>query len=818
MSPEDLIAHFRSSDHTTQLLVDHLTAVASLARQYAAKIGCPNSGEAIGLGHDTGKAGSIFQNYLRSAVGLLDPDQDADYLDTRHYAGKIDHSTAGAQLMWRSLSKGDKQSQVLGQVLALCISSHHSGLIDALTPDGKDRFSERMGKDDAKTHCSEAFEKLQGPVLDRICELLADPETQGEVARLLRQIWERDRANEIVVRCKAGLAVRFLFSCLIDADRVDSADFEAPQGAALRGQHPGWEILIDRLEAHLDKIPDQYPIDPLRREISAHCRSGAVRDQGLFSLSVPTGGGKTLASLRFALHHARRHGLDRVIYVVPFTTIIDQNAQSVRNILDPQATGSIVLEHHSNLLPEKQTWQHKLLSANWDAPIVFTTSVQFLEALFGSGTRSARRMHQLAKSLLVFDEVQSLPIKTLHLFNNGLNLLVEQCGSTAILCTATQPLLDKIDPAKGALALKPDAELMPEVLPLFKQLERVKVLPKLKPAGWKDEEVAHLAQAEVLKAGSCLAVVNTKKSAQSLFRLCQGNADYPVFHLSTHQCPAHRKDLLEKIKALLVAEKPVLCISTQLIEAGVDVDFGSVIRCLAGLDSIAQAAGRCNRNGKGKVKGEVHVVNLEAENLGPLEEIAIGQKNARRILDEFEEDPESFDCDLIGPTAMKRYYQYAFFDRNQTEKMDFPLPATSFDRDDTLLSLLAENKKSKEEFLRINKNQPFNHYFAQSFMSAAKNFAAIDTPTQGVIVPYGSKGRELIGALCTEEDLAKRRKLLAQAQQYSVNLFNHERGRLPQGALVEVTQLGLFYLDERHYHEDFGFTLEPIGKMEVYFV
>ncbi|PKO57596.1 MAG: CRISPR-associated helicase/endonuclease Cas3, partial [Betaproteobacteria bacterium HGW-Betaproteobacteria-18] len=335
----------------------------------------------------------------------------------------------------------------------------------------------------------------------------------------------------------------------------------------------------------------RYPVDHLRADISRHCLDAAPRECGIYTLTVPTGGGKTLASLRFALHHARAHDLDRVIYVIPYTSIIDQNADVVRQILEPGGVepGSVVLEHHSNLTPEKQNWRSKILSENWDAPVVYTTTVQLLETLFGAGTRGARRMHQLARAVLIFDEIQSLPVNCVHLFNNAMNFLADHCGSTAVLCTATQPLLDQVEASKGAIRILPGRELMPDKHRLFDELNRVEVLNLCKPGGWSQDETVALSREQISDSGSCLVIVNTKKAAQVLYRLCQGDIEARVFHLSTNMCPAHRKAILDTVRARLDQELPTLCFSTQLIEAGVDVDFGAVIRYAAGLDSIAQA-------------------------------------------------------------------------------------------------------------------------------------------------------------------------------------------------------------------------------------
>jgi CRISPR-associated endonuclease/helicase Cas3 len=414
-----------------------------------------------------------------------------------------------------------------------------------------------------------------------------------------------------------------------------------------------------------------------------HCLNGSQRSKGLYTLTVPTGGGKTLASLRFALHHAKKHGMDRVIYVIPFTSIIDQNAEVTRGILEPDGTlpGSVVLEHQSNLTPANQTWRGKILSENWDAPVIYTTSVQLLETLFGAGTRGARRMHQLANAVLIFDEIQTLPVNCVHLFNNAINFLVDLCGSTVVLCTATQPLLDKVDVNKGAIRIPADGELMPDVKKLFDDLKRVEVINQRKPGGWTMAEVVMLAQVEAGTAGSCLVIVNTKRSAQAIYRLCKEQAAIPVFHLSTNMCAAHRKSILAEVRARLKNQEPTLCVSTQLIEAGVDVDFGAVIRFSAGLDSIAQAAGRCNRSGIRNI-GRVHVVNPQDENLSMLQDIQMGKEKAEWVLDDYKEDPAQFDCNPIGPDAMKLYYDRYFFARKTT--MDYPISEKSLGHNDRL--------------------------------------------------------------------------------------------------------------------------------------
>lgn len=829
------IAHRREGDGETQSLENHLLAVGRLAAVNAFKLKvatddscCPanlgSTGELLGLLHDLGKYSQAFQDYLGSAVGLIDQDAD-DFVDARQLRGRIDHSTAGAQFIWRRLSQVGPREAFVGEILALCIASHHSGLIDCLTPDGEDNFSRRVNKPEQSAHLEEALARIDGAVSIRVAELMDGTRLSLPLQRIagnIARLEQRESGSPQVLQFKFGLLVRFLFSCLIDADRVDTADFERPHAGRLRyhGRYPRWEELADRLEAHLAGFADRNPVDLLRREISEQCGFAASRQQGFFTLTVPTGGGKTLASLRFALHHARIHRLDRVIHVVPFTSIIDQNADLVRRILEPAGgaaeSGSIVLEHHSNLTPDEQTWRSKILSENWDAPVIYTTSVQLLETLFGAGTRGARRMHQLANAVIIFDEVQAVPLRCIHLFNNAINFLVEHCGSSVVLCTATQPLLDVVDPQKGAARFQPEDEIVLDVRRLFAALKRVDVRYRHRAGGWTDDDVATLAAGEIADTGSCLVIVNTRRAAFTLYNACAGRVGSAIFHLSTAMCPAHRRKVLAEIRERLTEHLPTLCISTQLIEAGVDVDFGSVVRYIAGLDSVAQAAGRCNRNGRRDI-GRVHVINPAEERIDRLIDIREGRDVAQRVLDEFEKNPGAFNDDLLGPEAMSTYFNYYF--ANRACEMAYPVRADVAMRDDSLLNMLAENNLAVYDYTQNRKNAPPLH-LRQAFMTAAKAFRAIDAPTQGVIVPFGVEGRDLVAQLCGSFKPELQFDLLRRAQQFAVNVFPHRFEALQRAdAISEIgTDIGVYHLRPEYYSDEFGLSDTPVVPMEPLYV
>lgn len=805
MAKRQFIAHRRTTDGEIQELLNHLLEVAKLSRRFSSKIGVPDLGELLGLLHDFGKYSRAFQDYIKSATGLLNPDIDDDYVEAIVLKGKIDHSSAGAQWIWeryRKYKTGNFQAgKFSGQILALCLASHHSGLIDCLKPDGKAGFLDRIGKKDEQTHLKECLEVADNELHQKLADL-ATTERIKDCLDFVQQINATDVSSTIRA-FRLGLWTRFLYSCLIDADRIDSADFENPGRKSARNMRPVvWSPAIARLEQYLENLVIRNDVDIIRRQISQECLTRSSAPQGLYKLTVPTGGGKTYSSIRFALHHAQKHNLEHVIYIIPYTSIIDQNAADIRRILEREGDEfSWVLEQHSNLEPEKQTWQSKLVADNWDAPIVFTTMVQFLETLFGGGTRGARRMHQLAKSVLIFDEIQTLPIKCFHLFCNALNFLVEHAQTTAILCTATQPVLERLkNPNKGQLMMSPNSELIENVAERFEQLNRVRISNKYRPQGWSETELTTLAVDEYKDKGNCLVIVNTKQWAQQLYLSCKEHIDERcLFHLSTSLCPAHRKLLLKKIKRHLRWNLPVLCISTQLIEAGVDVDFKSVIRFLAGLDSIAQAAGRCNRNGRGP-QATVHVVNPDQENIEMLNDIKEGRDKALRIFSEASDN-------LLAPSVMERYFEYYFFSR--ADEMDYPVDAKKAGRTDSLLNLLSENRGN----IAVT-----DLALKQSFMTAGNIFQVIDAPTQPVIVPY-KQGKEIIAELCAAFDPAKDYALLKRAQQYSVNVFPNVWKKLSENDAVIPIQPGLdiYFLDERHYSDDFGVSTEEVGTLSTLF-
>lgn len=852
---KEYIAHVRKSDGSEQLLYDHLTGTAEIAKNLATKIGLPLSGELIGLVHDLGKYSQAFQTYIRDSITYdnykdldLDEDEEAEILlKGKPKRGSVDHSTAGAIYLYEqfeniSTSRIDKitrektkigQGQLLADILFICVASHHSGMVNVVDKEGNRYLQNRKQKEEDKSHYQESLTNATNndvfSHLDKKVKSATLKEFTNIIASLLVDKSSTDKQKDFYI----GFYARMLFSCLIDADRSNSIAFEYPsQAHLLNYSRPDWQTAIDKVEALYDGFANKAknsppnPINHQRNLIASTCYETGQKAQGIYTLTVPTGGGKTLASLRFAVQHAKRHNLDRIIYIIPFTSIIEQNAQEVRDILEEKSSdgsydGDWLLEQHSNLEPDLQTWQSKLIMDNWNAPIVFTTMVQFLESCFGGGTKGVRRLHQLSRAVLIFDEIQTLPINCYYLFCNAINFLTSYASSTAVLCTATQPVLNNLPIAHNG-SLNPATEIIgnrDQLTELFDTLKRVEIHDHTEKPKDLDSLTGYISE-NFNQYASTLVIVNTKIWASQLYQtLSETIFEDELYHLSTGQCARHRKDLLEQIRGRLKQGLPTLVISTQLIEAGVDVSFASVIRFLAGLDSIAQASGRCNRHGEMKdeagnpSKGQVFIVKPATEGLNKLPTIALGKAQMERVVLPILAKPENKDKHLLDPDIMTAYFK-GFYDTDHAEKqMAYPV-----DDIHTVFGWLSNNS-TNVAVSNDNKQRIENGQFPklwQSFMEAGKAFKAIDAPTKAVIVPYGDDGRELITALySTQVNDKEFYKLVREAQQYSVNVFPFMLDKLiDAGAITQVRDTGILTLSEAFYDKQMGLNIEGDSKLD----
>jgi len=780
------VAHVRERDKKIQTVEDHLMGTGSDSEKYTSEIGLDSVGMILGLLHDLGKATEVFREYLLSETRILKSEK-------KWTKGSIDHSTAGAQYFCKmaETTAENKFERIAAELMEICILSHHGGLIDCIS-EGKDLFGKRLEKSSEDTRLSEAEAKLDSDLFKEIDDVL--PSAIKSLGRFVEQIYANEAPRER--EFKIGLLARFLLSCLVDADRTDTEDFEDPSNKKYRNltRKVSWDELLSRYYNRISSYPSETEIDVIRKNVSNQCYNSAKRPKGLYTLSVPTGGGKTLSSLRFALEHLKEHGMNRIIYVVPYTTIIDQNAKTVRNILEnEQDQGTVVLEHHSNLDPriseDIKAGPWKFASENWDSPIVFTTMVQFLDSLFSSGTQSLRRMHNLSNSIIIFDEIQAIPMKVVYLFNEALNFLVRYCGATALLCTATQPLLNDSE-LKHRLNIPVENEIVEDVTGLFESLRRTEIMRLKDGDNVELEDVLQLIENEILRNESILIIVNTKKAAKEIHKsVDERMKNVNLMYLSTDLCPADRTQKMENMRELLERREKLICISTQLIEAGIDIDFSVVIRSMAGLDSIAQAAGRCNRHGRSKECGRVYVANI-SENVETLEDIKIGRSCSERV---FNDNP-GID-DVIAPGIMKGYFENYLYDRKGV--MAYPLRGS-----DDMFELLSNNSSNYCRYKAIGNER--KHHLIHAFRTANENFFVIQ-PTKSVIVQFDETAKDLVVELCSETLKRPLKQLLRDAQRYSVNLYeNTFRFMNEKGLIVETSVDGIYYLVDEAYGKTYG--------------
>ncbi len=813
------LSHISSSgrEQTNQ---EHNENTAKLCEEYAATIGLQYVGRIAGLLHDLGKLKQVFEAYLRYSY---------QHPEDKNRRGTVNHASAGARyIMERYWSNVDKFRALTAQLISLSIAGHHGYIPDIINLDGTDCFDKRL-KPDKEVHYEESVTNF----LAECCsaeQLDADFENaRDEVAALYAHFSGYNKQQGFFA---LHLLAKYLYSCLIDADRYDTYLFmcdkkeEAPANT-----HALWTELSQNLERYLAGLGNTSPIGVLRKECSEACLHFAKQGKGIYRLALPTGAGKTLASLRFALNHAKEHDdIERIFYIIPYTTIIDQTSDCFKKALQRK---DVILEHHSNLiledkirqtlidkgflpkdtakLMEEELERYELLTERYDSPIILTTAVQFFNAFFG-GSQSMRRMHRFAKSVIIFDEVQTVPVKCIALFNSVCNFLADACGSTIVLCTATQPLLDKVRiPLK--LPQKPDMVERPA--DIHKSFKRVNVQDCHIAGGYDTEALSDFVMDKLEKNRSLLTILNTKREAASLYSaLTKLNKHLPaeeqffLCHLSTSMCPAHRRAIIDELVKSLgdpKFNKRIVCISTQLIEAGIDISFECVVRALAGLDSIAQAAGRCNRN-KTKDIGMVYIVNIAGENLSKLPDIKLGAEHCERVLGMYKDQPEVFDDDLLSPKAIEEYFKGYLKELEKDNKTAYPVKNLNVN----LYDLLSDNPHAVEAYIGRNKRNS-NLILRQAFSTAAENFEVIDSDTVSVLVPYEKEGKELITTLNGRSSLDQQRDALKRAQQYSVNLFRHQFDYLTKqkDAIKPLLNGGVLALNEAHYSETLGVVAEP---------
>ena len=763
---------------------------AAIGRSPLPRHGGYRGGLLAGLLHDMGKCTAPFQDYLEAA-----------FAGKNVRRGSVNHTFAGVRFLWERwhTDANPPMRRAAAELAAFAAGAHHA-LFDCIAPDGADGYAHRLEPLAEYADARAAFLRCcaDEEALDALC-VRAEAETKAVLDRCFTMAGALEgNARQTAFAFYASLLARLLLSAVIEGDRLDTASFML--GPPAEPPAYDWRTLLASVEAKLQALPADTEIDRARRAISDAARASARRETGIYRLDVPTGGGKTLTALRFALAHAAEKEKKRIFFVIPYLSILEQNAARIREYLQNDA---LVLEHHSNVVREAANGEalddNELLADSWRAPVVITTLVQLLNTFFDGRTSCIRRMQALCGSVLVIDEVQSAPRSLLSLMNLTLNFLSEVCGATVVLCSATQPHLEKL---RYPLRFAADADLVPCDGALWERFRRTELIDKRRSGGYDTAELAALAAETARKAGSLLLVCNTRAQARTLYAALGAVWSGKRRHLSTSMCTKHRKAVLEDVCAALNAREPLICVTTQLIEAGVDVSFGSVIRILAGMDNAVQAAGRCNRSGEYGELRPVLLVNYRGENLSRLPEIYHAQQVCEDLLLRFERDPAAFDGRPDSESALNVYYTLLYKNAN-TDASEGPLSKG----EPTLLELLSVNKGGTAKC-----SSAAQYTFRQAFRTAGDEFRVFDDHTQDVLVPYDGDGRALIDALGSEKarhDLAYRRSLLRQAAAYSISLYDYEvRALCEAGGLRNVTPDGAVRALSGHYDEETGFFTE----------
>ena len=709
-----------------QPLFEHLQKVADKAREFAEPLGFADVAKLAGLLHDLGKYSGPFQAYLEGK---------------RPASVETHHAVYGAALAFQRGWGGP----------AFAIAGHHAGLHDL--------------SDLQALVCGEKYDAVNriGPLVKRLEE---------ELGKVSNELAEPEFADPAKDKAVTEFYVRMLFSCLVDADFLDTEQFS--RGQERRSLKLDATLLLDRLQTHRSKFDSSGELNTLRNRVFEECLAKAAEPTGLFSLTVPTGGGKTLSGMAFALEHARRHGMQRVIVVIPYLSIIEQNAAEYRKVLDPRDEG-IVIEHHSAVAPkddndEQGRSPEELAAENWDAPIIVTTSVQFIESLFANRTSKCRKLHNIANSVVLLDEVQTLPAHLLNPLLHVLRDLRENYRTSFVFSTATQPAFRRNTSLPHGFDENEVKEIASQPGELFQKLGRVIYEVRTTESGF-----AELAE-EWASEPQALGVVNTRKQAAEWWELLRGKKLDGVLHLSSAMCAEHRTEVLAEVDRRLGSGEPCWLVSTQVVEAGVDIDFPLVYRALGPLDSIVQAAGRCNREGgllpdKGRV-----VVFRPTEAKLPGGVYRVATEIAARFLDQLVAGDLSGDPALFG-----RYFSELFQDvpTDYQRKRECPI-------------------QEDREALR--------------FREVARKAKVISDDTQAVIAPWG-EALEEVAAIRERTQTDGPRftpKDLRGLQRFMVNLHLRDFHALDSMELLRPLLHGmeLKVLDEAAYHEHLGVIID----------
>lgn len=784
-------AHIRKVDGKKyiQTVEEHCRGVAEIAAELLRDIGLEKTAYLTGMVHDLGKFSENFKNYIEKAA-------DGEKVQR----GSVNHTFAGVRFLLEKHS--DEQlsgfSDIVLEILAYAVGAHH-GLFDCVDDNNNNGFTKRIQKEGIDyLNAAQEFLKICCSKQD-IEDLLK--QSEKEILPIFNKIEKlADNADAKIQNTQItfyiGFLARLILSAIIEADRSDTSQFmNGYSEKTVKNISKIWINCIKNVEQKLSTMPLDKPINQTRAQISALCAEAGNLESGIYRLNLPTGAGKTLTSLRYALHHALKHNKKRIIFTMPLLSIIEQNAGIIHDYIGNE---ELILEHHSNIVETDENDEldkRELLVESWDVPIIITTMVQLLNTLFAGKTANIRRMQALCNSIIVIDEVQTVPDKMLSLFNLALNFLAKICNATIILCSATQPCFEK--------TMYPLDKSVKDLITLTKEQETVFKRVRLEYKGEMDcEELADFAAGILEENNSLLLVCNTKNEAAVMFNLlCSKIKDVKAFHISAGMCTAHRKETIKEMQeALENKQQKVLCVSTQVIEAGVDVSFARVIRLLAGMDNIVQATGRENRNREFDGLAPGYIVRLKGEVLKGLSEIEAAKNAAANLLVKYKNNPQIYDDDLMSAKAVNEYYK-SLYENVKSGYHDFYIESVR----DSILNLMSCNGNVDSE-----KIPEYNKYFMhQALKTAGGLFTVFDESSIDIIVPY-NRGKEIIQEVFAvgDKDYEKLKAILKEAKLYTVSLFKYQKIKLEeQGALIFVPNAGVYILQDGYYDELTGLNL-----------
>ncbi|KRM56733.1 hypothetical protein C5L31_000135 [Secundilactobacillus malefermentans] len=801
------IGHIGQDDDRIQELSTHLLSVRDMCYQWGKEIGLAHVCGLAGWLHDMGKYSDTFQDYI-----IKSHDNDPSAI-----RGSVDHATAGAIFLANYSQNPGELDEVLVELVGNVVMAHHNskGALDYINPEVLDSpFTKRINKSNT--------DLIYSPQMIEASERFFSDFDTSEFSKYYQAAIDEIRPLENTIIQTQAFFLRYVLSTLIDADHTDTADFESNntykqtvQSSSILSHY--FDINEEAVQTQIKENstvsnPRTKKLNQLRQKMSDACYQTASEATGIYSLSVPTGGGKTLSSLRFALRKAKLQGIQRIIYVVPYTTIIEQNANAIRKRLNWNANDSAnILEYHSTIMNEPKDPAYYYARDSWDSPIIITSQVAYLDALYGRGSKNIRHMHQLINSVIIFDEIQTLPLNCIELNNDAIQWL-EQQNTTSLLCTATQPALEKLPHGLSiAKEIVPDLSFAQnafkrvEIKPVFNEAQQLKVHSL--------SDLISLTEEQLHYQNSVLVILNTKKVVRAAYEALPEQPGLKKFHLSTSMCPKNRQDKFEEIKKQLDATKnsennKVAVFATNLIEAGVDLSFECVIRSVAGIDSIVQAAGRCNRNNEVDL-GKTFVVKMatDVEYIGgPLRLL----KDKSDITDALIQ--KNHNQDLLADSVITDYFTRLYAEK----RSELPYPVNTSKTEISLYPLICDldkdpKKESIKAYVKKFGNLPPT-LFSTAPNTVANYFRVIDSETTNVIVQYNTESIRLVSELISEKSKFENiSKLLKKAQPYCVSVFgdpNNSRSALGQllstGDVQFYPEQGIYVAADNAYSKDLG--------------